>query len=172
MRVVPVVMSYFAQTLDYFSVSHLDSQFSATIKAAGRQVDGSYDGTGVISEQHLGMKLEMFQFVNLDADIVHGAQSADGFDQLFLLQFVRGTSHDVDLDAPRRRPYQALNDHRVLITLVLQKDRLLRVIDELRNAVSAVSGAPNQMGFVISMEGLTGPVRLEALNDLINLVSM
>ena len=52
------------------------------------------------------MKFEMLQFVNLDANVFHDALAADRFHQLLLLELVRGTSHDVDLDPTLRSPDQ------------------------------------------------------------------
>src|SRR5208282_6123934 len=133
------------QALNHILVSHLDGQLSATIETAGRQVDGTDDCADMVTKEHLGMKFQMFQLVNLDADVFHDSHPSNGFYELFLLELVRGTGHYVDLHPTARSPHQPLDDHRVLVTLILQKDGILCVIDKLRDAVSTVTAAPDQM---------------------------
>jgi hypothetical protein len=49
----------------------------------------------------------------------------------------------MDLHSSARGPDQALDDNRVLVTLILKKKRILRVINKLRDSVSTVAAAPN-----------------------------
>ena len=92
--------------------------------------------------------------MNFGPDIVHDAQTADSFDQLVLLQLVRRPRHDVNVDAPVRRPHQPLDDHRVLITLVLQPEGFLGRVDERRDAFASVVRAPDEVRFGVGLEWL------------------
>src|SRR3982074_1039300 len=124
-------------------VIHLDGQFSATIKASGCEIDRAHNCTRMIGEEHLGVQLKVFQFVNLDANILHGAHSSDSLNQLSLFQLMWRPGHDVDFYAASSRSDQPLDDHCILISLVLQKKGILRIIDKLRNALPAVAAAPD-----------------------------
>src|SRR5271154_1502336 len=114
----------------------------------------------------------MSQFVNLDADVLHNAHSSDRLHELFLLQFMRRTGHKVDLYSAARSPHQPLDNNRVLVTLILKKDGVLRVINELRDPVPAVAAAPDQMGMLVPLKGLSRPVRFETLDDFRNFMSV
>ena len=58
----------------------------------------------LVGEQHLGVQLEVLELVDLDADVVENAYSADTLDQLFLLKGVRRAGHHVDLHAAASLP--------------------------------------------------------------------
>jgi len=118
----------------------------------------------MVGEEHLGMKFEMFQFVNLDADVLHNPHSPDGFYEFFLFELMRRTGHEVDLHSAARRPDQSLDNNRILVTLILKKDGILRVVNKLRDAVSTVAAAPDQVGVLVALKGLSLPVRFEALD--------
>ncbi len=74
-----------------------------------------------VGEQHLRVQLEVLELVHLDADVVHDAQATDAFEQLVLLERVRRTRHDVHLDAAFLGAHQTLDDHRILVALVLHE---------------------------------------------------
>src|SRR5208282_51603 len=136
-------------------VVHLDGQLSAAIKASGRKIDRSNDGASVIGEEHLGVQFEMLQFVNLDADILHDAHPSDRFNQLFLFELMPRAGHDVNFHPTARCTDQSLNNHGILVALVLQKDGILRIVNKLRNALSAIAAAPDEMGMLVPFEGLS-----------------
>src|SRR6267143_1827460 len=119
----------------------------------------------MVGEEHLGVKFEMSQFVNPDADVFHDAHPSDGFYELFLLELMRRTGHDVDLHSTSRSPDQPLDNNRVLVTLILKKDGILRVVNKLCDAVSTVAAAPDHVGMLVPLEGLSLPVRFEAFDD-------
>ncbi len=99
MGVLPVLVERFADAADDVFVVDFDGEFAAAVEAAGSEVDGADDGAGIVGEEQLGVKLDVLQLVDLDADVLKAAQAADAFDELLLLELVRRTSHDVDLDA-------------------------------------------------------------------------
>lgn len=142
---LPVVVSNFCQALDHIIISHLDCQLSAGIKAARRQVDRSNDRADIVTEQHLGMKFEVFQLVNLDADILHHAHPSHGLNELFLLELVRWARHHVNLHSAARSPDQPLDDNCILVALILKKNGILRLVNKLGDALPTVTAAPDQM---------------------------
>lgn len=81
----PVVMNDVAKTLDDFGVVDFDGEFAAGIETAGREIDRADDRAGMVGEEQLAVEFEVFKLVNLDADIVHDAETADTFGELFLL---------------------------------------------------------------------------------------
>ncbi len=166
MRVFPVMVSNGRQAFEHLVVAHLYRQFPATVKAAGREIDGSNDGAHMITEEHFGMQLEMLQFVNLDADVFHDAHAADGLNEFLLLELVRRAGHDVNLHSTAGGADQSLDDYRVLVALILKEDGTPGVINKLRDAISAVTAAPDEMGMFVSLEGLSMPVSFEAFDDL------
>src|SRR5579872_4023179 len=119
-RVLPVVVSNLRETVNDIIVSHFDGQLSAGIEAARREIDRSDDCSCVIGQEHLGVKFEMFQFVNLDSNIFHGAHPTHRFHKLFLLELMRRTGHYVDLHSSAGSPDQSLNDDRVLVAFILK----------------------------------------------------
>src|SRR6266516_3046724 len=83
---------------------------------------------------------------------------------------MRRACHHVHLDAAPGRADQPLEDHRILVPLVLNVQRMPRFVDEMRDPVPAVDGAPQQAYGAARNECLPMPVRLEARHDLIDLV--
>src|SRR4029077_12118020 len=110
--------------------------------------------------------------MNLDANVLHGAHSPNGLNQLFLFQLVRRSGHDVNLYSAARRPDQPLNDDSILVALVLHKERILRGVDKLRDTFSPVAAAPDQARIIAPFEGLSVPVGFKAFNYFGNFVSM
>ena len=167
-RMLPVVVNDFAESLDNFGIVDFDGEFAAGIEAARREIDGTNDGAGVIGEQHLAMKLQVFEFVNLDADVVEDAEAADAFGELVFFQLVGRAGHDVDLDAAFLGANQALDDDLVLIAFVLNKESVLGIVDEAGNAVATVSVTPDKKSLGVDGERLAGPIMLEAVDDLLD----
>lgn len=60
----------------------------------------------------------------------------------------------------------------VLISLVLYEKRMLRVVDELTDALAPVSNTPNQVRVISRSEGLPRPIGLKAFGDLGHLMGM
>ena len=83
-RVFPVMMDDVTEALDHFGAVNFDGKFAAGIKAAWGEIDGADDGAGMIGEKQLAVQLEVLEFVNFDADVVHDAETADTFGELFL----------------------------------------------------------------------------------------
>ena len=81
------------------------------------------------------MQFQVFEFVNLDPHVVHDAQPADAFENLLLLQTMRRARHDVDFDAARRGADQSLDDDGILVTFVLDKERVLGRINKFGDAL-------------------------------------
>jgi hypothetical protein len=78
----------------------------------------------------------------------------------------------VELHAAAGRPDQALDDHRVLVPLVLDEERVPRLVDELGDPLPPVAGAPDEAGALAGIESLPVPVGLETLDDLVHLVAV
>src|SRR5882762_9356928 len=126
----------------------------------------------MVRQEHLGVKFEMFQFVNLRTNVFQDAHSPDSLYEFFLLELMRRTRHDVYFYSTSRSPNQPLDNNRVLITLILEKDGILRIVNKLRDAVAAVAAAPDQVGMFVALEGLSFPICLEAFDDFSYFVSM
>ena len=75
---------------------------------------------------------------DLRADVVHDSQPADAFEQLLPFEFVQRARHDADVNPAVCRTHQPLDDDHVLVALVLQPERFLRAVDEVRDALAAV----------------------------------
>src|SRR5271157_2790843 len=153
------------QTVHDFPVMHLDGKLAAAVEASRRQIDGTDDGPDSVAEEQLGMKLEPLEPMHLDADIIQDAQTADALDKFFLLQLVGRTCQHVDLHAAMVSPHQPLNDHRVLVALVLHPKRVFGFVDKLTNTMTTVADAPDQMRVLAGIEGSPVPVGLKALDD-------
>src|SRR5882672_1807179 len=100
----------------------------------------------------------MFEFVNLDPDVVHDAQAADAFDNLLLFQRMRRARHEVNFNATFPSTNETLNDDGVLVTLVLDEQRVPRLINKLGDAFAPIGRAPDQMRAQAGLELLTVPV--------------
>jgi len=83
MRMLPIMVNDLAEALDDFGTMNFDSEFTAGIEAAGSKIDGADDGAGMVGEKEFAMEFEVLEFMNLNADIVHDAEAADAFDELF-----------------------------------------------------------------------------------------
>ena len=153
-------------------IANFDRQFATAVEASRSKVDGTDDGAHVIGEEQLGMQLQALQLVHLDADVVHDAHAADGFDQLLLLQLVRRARQNVHLHAALLGSHEALDDDGILIALVLHPEGVLRLVDELPDALAAVADTPDQMGIFAGLELLPLPVGVEALDDFVDFVRM
>src|SRR5271157_3950986 len=107
------------KTIHDLTVVHLDGELAAAVEAPGREIDGADDGPDSVGKQQFGVKLKPLESVHFDADIVQDPQASDTLDEFLLLQLMRRTRQDVHLYAAMVRPHQALDDHRVLVALVL-----------------------------------------------------
>src|ERR1700722_3630904 len=85
---------------------------------------------------------------------------------------MRRPGHDVYLLPTASRPDQPLNYDWILVALILQEDGILRAVDKLGDALSAVAAAPDQMGLLVPFEGFSVPIRFEAFNNFGDFVSM
>src|SRR5208283_417672 len=133
------------KTVHDLPVVHLDGELTATVEASRRKIDGTNNGPDSIAEEQFGMKFEPLQPVHLDANIIQDSQASNALDEFFLLQLVRWARQDVHLHAAMVRPDQALDDHGVLVALVLHPQGMFRLVDELANPLPAIPDAPNQM---------------------------
>jgi len=79
--------------------------------------------------------------------------------------------HHVDLDAAPGRTNEPLEDHGILVPLVLNEKRMFRFVDEVRDAVRPLMGHQSRWRYR-PIERRPVPVRLEARHDLIDLVPM
>src|SRR5580704_219309 len=118
MGVLPILVERFADAADDVFVVDFDGELATAVEAAGSEVDGANNGPGIVGEEQFGMKLDVLQLMDLDADVLKAAQAADAFDELLLLELVRRTSHDVDLDTTAARADEVFDDDGVLVTLV------------------------------------------------------
>ena len=97
------------------------------------------------------MQLNVFQLVDLNAEILQSAKTADTFDELLLLELVRRPGHNLDFDAAGVSADQVLDDGGVLVALVLEPKRMLALVDELSNALPPVM----IMRPIVSVTGMT-----------------
>src|SRR2546425_6739086 len=72
------------------------------------------------------------------------------------------------LHAPFDRANEPLDDDLILVALVLHPQRMLRRVDESREALAAVVAAPNESRRVARREWLPVPIGLEAGDDFRN----
>src|SRR5262249_34928430 len=114
---------------------------------------------------------QLLELVNLDPHIVHDPKATDAFDQFVLLERVWRPGHQVKLYSSTGRPYQALDNDHVLISLVLDEQRMSRLLDEAADSVPT-PWAPDEPGPVAQIEPLSLPVGFEALDDLADLMRM
>ena len=118
--IFPVVAKGVSDALDNVGVLDLDSELATAIEAAGGEVDGADDGAAVIGEEQLGVKFNLAEFVDLNAEVLEHAKTADAFDEFFFFELVRRAGHDEDLDASLVGTHKMLDDGGVLIALVLE----------------------------------------------------
>src|SRR5215467_11329188 len=126
-------------------VTHFDSKFTTTVETPGCKVDRSDDCASVIGEKKFCVKLQIFQFMYLDAHVVEYANTPDAFDQLFFFQRVRGTHHHLNFYSAPACAHQALNNHRILIPFVLYPQSVPHFINELRYSLSPIACAPDKV---------------------------
>src|SRR5712691_5705467 len=145
MGMLPVVLGHLVQAIDDVIVVYLDRQLAPVVEAAGGEVDRADDGRHAVGKEELAVELQVFEFVNLDAHVVQDPQPSDALDELFPVQGVRWTRHDVDLYAAARGADEALDDHRVLKPLVLDEERVPGVIDELTDSLASKLRTPDEV---------------------------
>jgi hypothetical protein len=162
----PVVPRRLVQPIHDLRVADVDGELPPAVQAAGGEVDRSDQRRHAVGQHHLAVELQVLQLVDLDAEIVQDAQSADAFDELVALEGMRRPPHDVDFHAPPRRPHEPLDDDGILKALVLDKQPMSRFVDEPADAVAAGAGAPHEAALCRRLERLPVPVGLEALDRL------
>src|SRR5215471_20656732 len=172
MRVLPVVAGHMVQALHYLLVVHFDGQLAPAVKAPRGEIDGTDDRALAVSQQHLGVELEVFERVDLNADVVENTNTTHTLDQLFLLKRVGCPGHHVDLYPTPYRTHQALDDDRVLVALVLNEQRVLCPIYKLSDTVTTIVVAPDETRLVSHIKFFSVPVGLETVDDFLHLVVM
>src|SRR5438445_1083382 len=165
MGVLPVVVSDRLEPLDDLVVSHLDGQLATSVEAPWSEVDRAHDRGDPVSEQHLAVKPELLEPVDLDPDVLQDAQATNTLEQLVLLQRVRRPRHDVELQPTAGGADHALDDDGILVSLGLHGRRTARRVDEARDSLPPAR-APDQVGVRAWAEALPVPIGLEALDDL------
>ena len=68
---------------------------------------------------------------SFDTFILKNTEAADSLAQLLLLQFVGWPSHHMDVDPSVGCPHEMFDNDGVLVTLVLEPQRMFGVIDKL-----------------------------------------
>src|SRR5262245_26292843 len=172
MGVFPVIVRNMVQSFHHMLVVHFDGQFVPAVKASRGEINGTDDGTLAVSQQHLGVELEVFELVDLHANVVEYMCAAHTFDQLFLLERIGCPSHDVDLYSTACRPHQALDDDSVLVAFILDEQRVLCPIYKFSDTVTTIVVAPDKTGLVSHIKLFSVPVGLETVDDLLHLVVM
>src|SRR5215475_4413537 len=172
MRILPVVVRNMVQSFHHVLVVHFDGQLAPAVKASRSEVDGTDDCALAVSQQHLGVELEVFELVDLNANVVENTDAAHTFDQLFLLKRMGCPSHDVDLYSTACRPHEALDDDSVLVAFVLHEQRVLCPIYKLSDTVTTIVVAPDETGLISHIKLFSVPVGLETVDDLLHLVVM
>src|SRR5439155_19674099 len=128
-------------------VAHVDRQLAPAVETPGREVDRANHSGDTVREKHLGVKLQVFELVDLDPDIIHDAKAADALHEFLFLEGMERASHDVHFDAALRRSDQPLDDHRILEALVLDEEPMPRLVDESADVIAPGSGTPDQIAF-------------------------
>ncbi len=117
----PVVLYDIVQPAYNVVIVYLDGQFTATVEAAGSEIDGSDDRAQAVSEQHLAVKLEVLHLADFDSNIIHHTQAADALYQLFLFKRVRRARHNMHFHSAHLSADQVLDDDGVLVPFILQE---------------------------------------------------
>ena len=173
MRVLPVVARNLVQSLHDMLVIDFDGQLAPAVEASGAEIDRADDSAPLVGEQHLGVQLEVLELMDLDADVVKNAYSADTLDQLFLFKGVRRPRHHVDLHAAAGRPHQTLDDDGVLVAFVLDEQCVLCPVYKLGNTVAAVVVTPDEARVLFfRVEFFPMPVGFEAGDNLGDLAAV
>src|SRR5262245_7290717 len=107
MRVLPVMARNMMQSFHQMLIVHFDGQFAPAVKASWGEIDGTDDRALAVSQQHLGVELEVFELVDLNADVVENTDAAHTFNQLFHLKRVGCPGHYVDRYSTACRPHEA-----------------------------------------------------------------
>src|SRR6267143_1060042 len=167
---LPIVVRNISKALDNLGRVYFDSELPPAVKTSWRKVNRPYDGSRVIGQEHLTVKLQMLKLMNFNSNIIHNAQSANAFRQLLLLQFVRWPCYHMDLHAPLAGAYQALDNYTVLIPLILCEQCMFGLVDEAGDSISPVRVAPNQGRLLVDLKWLAFPVCFEAFNNFRDLL--
>src|SRR5450755_4176976 len=81
---------------------------------------------------------------------------------------MRGPGHDMDANSSIHCLDQPLDDHRILVTLVLQPEGLLRPVDKGCNSLPTIVRAPDEPRFRVRLERLSRPIGIETSYHLRN----
>src|SRR5690349_5150240 len=85
---------------------------------------------------------------------------------------MRRAGHKMDFDAARPSANETLDDDGVLVALVLDEQRMSRLVDELRDSFAPVGRAPDQVCAQAGFEFLAVPVGVKTRNDLFDTVGV
>src|SRR3569833_30944 len=96
--------------------------------------------------------------MDLDAYVVHNAEAANAFHQFIDLQGVRRRGHHMHFYAAACCAYDTLDDHQVLETFVLNEQRMLSLVDKVRDLCPAIQATPYQPGILAWGKVFTVPV--------------
>src|SRR4029079_2386647 len=107
------------------------------------------------------MQLQMVQFMDLYPNVIHDAQSANAFDQLFFFQCMRRANHHMHFYSAGCCPDDAFNDHEILVSFVLNKKRMLCLIDEPCYSCPAINATPDKTGVFAGIKICSCPVGLK-----------
>src|SRR5262245_32488707 len=80
------------------------------------------------------------------------------------------TPHDMNLYTADRRADEPLNDHGVLISLVLHEERVLGIIIQGGDPFESNASTPDEVGVLARVEFLAVPVGFKASDDFIDFV--
>ena len=166
------MVSNFLEALDDIVIKKFNSQFSPVIKAAGREIYGADDCTQAVRQHHLAMQFEVLELMDLDTHIIHDTQPPHTFYNFLLLQRMWWACHKVDFHAALSRPDQPFEYNRVLVSLVLDEERVLGIVNELRDTFATIGRAPDHVRALARFEFLAVPVGLKTGNNLMNPVAM
>src|SRR5450631_3791530 len=145
MRIFPILVGYFLESGYYIFIMYLDGQFTAVVETSRCQIDGADDCPASVSYQHFPVQFKMPECMNLNADVIHNTQPAYPFNQFFLFQRMRWPGHDMNLYAPCCRTDQPFNDHRILVSFILNKKCMFGFINKTGNPVTSIACTPDHM---------------------------
>src|SRR5262245_39246004 len=80
------------------------------------------------------------------------------------------TRHDMNLYTADRRADKALNDHGVLISLVLHEESVLGVVNQAGDPFPAIASTPDEVGVLARVEFLAVPVGFKTSDDFVDFV--
>src|SRR5258705_1576666 len=165
---LPIVPRDLVQPIHNGIVADFDGEFAAFVETPGGEVDRANQGSDAVGEQHLAVKLQVLQLVDLDAHIVEDSQSSNALHELVTFQGVRRPRHHMYLHPAQCGPDKAFDDDRVLKPLVLHEQLVLRLVDESANPVPPGPWTPHELTLLARLEKLTMPIGIAAIDDFVD----